>query len=278
MRVTKTAVAMLALSAAIGVPAAGAAKPKHPTTAPAVKPAVKSPVTYVFRGVVAAAPGAGASSLQLQINSGNKAAMLKMGALAGNGNIQPALLGPSTTLVNWNTQNQPLVDPALTSTIQVADPVAVTIVAAKNATLAQIFATPATRVDDFLLSSKPHGRLFLFDGKAVAVDTVAHTVTLNVQRTNWRAGYAMKTAGASSTLTFTYDPAKTTFVHWNQGKQQLFTPDKIVAGDHVTIRIIPNNYESHLSSLLVISAWRINDKEPMALVNKSIAANNTHKF
>jgi hypothetical protein len=278
MRVKKTAVAMLALSAAIGVPAAGAAKPKHPSTAPAAKPAVKAPVVYVFRGVVAVAPGAGAASLQLQINSGNKAAMLKMGALAGNGNIQPVALGPGTTLVNWNAQNQPFVDPALTATIQVADPVAVTIVGAKNATLAQLFATPAIRVDDYLLSSKPHGRLFLFDGKAVAVDTVAHTITLNVLHTNWRAGYAMKTAAAPSTLTFTYDPAKTTFVHWNHGKQQLFTPDKIVVGDHVTIRIIPNNYESHLASLQTIAPWRVNDHEPMALVMKTIAANNTHKF
>lgn len=275
MRVTKTAVAMLALSTAFGVPAANAAKPSHP----AAKPAVKPPVVYVFRGVLAAAPGAGASSLQLQINSGNKAAMLNLGALAGNGNIQPALLGPGTTMVNWNTSNQPAVDPALTSTMQVADPVAVTIVGTKTSTLADIFATPATRVDDFLLSSKPHGRLFLFDGKAVAVDTVAHTITLNVQRTNWRAGYAMKTAGATSTLTFTYDPTKTAFVHWNShGKQNLYTPDKIVAGDHVTIRIIPNNYESHLSSLLVISAWRINDHEPTASVTKTIATNNTHKF
>jgi len=278
MRVKKTAVAMLALSAAIGVPAAGAAKPKHPSTAPAAKPAVKPLETYVFRGVVAVAPGAGATQLQLQINSGNKAAMLKMGALAGNGNIQAIPVGPTTSMVSWGADNKPTINPNLTATIQVADPVAVTILGTKTATLAQLFGSTANRVDDYLLSTKPHGRLFLFNGKAVAVDTVAHTITVNVLHTNWRAGYAMKTAGAASTLTFTYDPAKTTFVHWNQGKQQLFTPDKIVAGDSVTIKIIPNNYESHLSSLLTIAPWRVNDHEPMALVMKSIAANNTHKF
>jgi len=255
---------------------AAAAKPKHPTTAPASKPAVKSPVVYVFRGVAAVAPGAGASTLQLQLNSGNKAAVLKLGASANS--IQTALFGPGTTLVNWNAQNQPFVDPALTSTIQVADPVGVTIVAPRNATLAQILATPATRVDDYLLSSKPHGRLFLFDGKALALDPVAHTITLDVQHTNWRAGFAMKSVGALSAETFAYDPAKTTFVHWNKGKQQLFTPDKIVVGDHVTLRIIMNNYDSHLSSLLATPAWRVNDHEPMALVMKAIAATNAHKL
>jgi hypothetical protein len=271
MHLKKTAAAVLALSAAIGVPAAGAAKPKHPS--PAVKPA---PVTYVFRGAVFAAPGAGATTVQVQINSGNKAATLKMGNLLANGNPSAVLLNASTNLVSWSADNKPLSNPNLAASIQVGDPVAVTIVGPRNATIAQLLALPATRVDDYVLSTKPHGRLFLFDGSAVGVDTVAHTITLNITKTNWRAGYALKSASASSTETFTYDPAKTMFVTWQHGKAHLVTPAQIVAGDHVTIKIFMVNYDSRLGSLLANPAWRVNLHEPAALVAHDIRTTSGH--
>jgi len=265
---------MLALSAAIGVPAAGAAKPKHPTQ-PAAKVAAKAPVTYVFRGVVAQAPGAGATQLYVQLNGGNKAATLKLGTIDNSTFI--VQMAPTTQLVSWSTTNVPTASPALATTMQVGDPVAVTIVGARNANITQLLTTAPTRIDDYVLSTKPHGRLFLFHGQAVSVDTVNHTVTVNVTKTNWRAGYALKRAAASPVETFKYDPSTTVFVHWTaKGKAQLLTPDKIVAGDNVTIKLFSTNYDMHLSSLLAISAWRVNDHEPMALVNKAIAQNNAH--
>jgi len=189
MRGIKTTAAMLALGATIGVPAAGAAKPKHPNGPPA-----KHAVVYVFRGVVAVAPGAGAASLQVQINAGNKVAVEKLGTLAGT--TSAIALAPNAKIVSWSVENEPLA--GATAGMQVGDPVAVTIVAPRGATFAQLLTTPATGVDDYLLSSKPHGRLFLFSGKAVGVDTTAHTITVDVTRTNWRANHALITRSISA--------------------------------------------------------------------------------
>src|SRR5579862_143529 len=158
MRGIKTTAAVLVLGAAIGVSAAAAAAPTHANAAPA-----KSPVTYVFRGVVAAAPGAGATSLQVQINAGNKVAVEKLGTLAGSVATLP--LAATARYVAWSAENKPLA--GATATMQVGDPVAVTVMGVNSSTFAQLIVTPAAIVNDYVLSSKPHGRMFLFDGKAV---------------------------------------------------------------------------------------------------------------
>jgi hypothetical protein len=284
MRTMKTAAAALALCAAIGVPAAGASKPKHPgnTNVPPTSQPAKGQVTYVFRGVVASAPtvtattststGAAAvtGSVQVQLNSGNKAAVLKLGTAADTFFTLP--LAPTTHIMSWSAENKPLVGTA--ATLQVGDPVALTIMGAKDATLAQLVATAPTRIDDYLLSSKPHGRMFLFAGSATAIDLVNHTITVNINKTNWRAGYALR--GASMTETFKWDPAKTTFVDFHNGKAKLFGAANVKVGDSVTVKIISENYDSVLSTLLNDSAWRINDHEPMVLVNKAITSTNGH--
>jgi hypothetical protein len=284
MRTMKTAAAALALCAAIGVPAAGASKPKHPgnnNTPPVSHPAPKGQVTYIFRGVVAATPVAPTAatsttapgtngSVQVQVNAGNKAAVLKLGAAADTFFTVP--LAPATQVMSWSAENKPVA--ATAASLQVGDPVALTIMGAKDATLAQLLATAPTRIDDYLLSTKPHGRLFLFQGTTAAIDMVNHTITVNIVKTNWRAGYALR--GASMTETFKWDPAKTTFVDFHGAKPHLFGAANVKVGDSVTVKIISANYDSALSTLLGDSAWRINDHEPMALVNKAIAGSNTH--
>lgn len=283
MRTMKTAAAALALCAAIGVPAAGASKPKHPgnnNTPPTSQ--AKGQVEYVFRGVVAAVPtvtatsststGAAAvtGSVQVQLNSGNKAAVLKLGAAADTFFTVP--LAPTTQVMSWSAENKPMA--ATAASLQVGDPVALTIMGAKDATLAQLVATAPTRIDDYLLSTKPHGRMFLFAGTTAAIDLVNHTITVNIDKTNWRAGYALR--GASMTETFKWDPAKTTFVDFHGTKAKLFGAANIKVGDRVTVKIISANYDSVLSTLLGNSAWRINDHEPMAMVNQTIAGTNAH--
>jgi hypothetical protein len=272
MRTMKTAAAALALCAAIGVPAAGASKPKHPgnSNPPASQPA-KGQVTYIFRGVVAAAPSATGTSLQVQLNSGNKAATLKLGTSAGSTSTVP--LAATTQVMLWSAENKPAPATSMTQ-VQVGDPVALTIMGAKDATLAQLVATVPTRVDDYLLSSRPHGRLFLFMGTTASVDLVNHTITLNITKTNWRAGYALR--GASTTETFKFDPVNTTFIDFKAGKAKLFGAANIRVGDRVTVKVFSPNYDSNLNTLLSTSAWRINDHEPMALVNKDIATANAH--
>lgn len=272
MRTMKTAAAALALCAAIGVPAAGASKPKHPgnSTPPASLSAAKGQITYIFRGVIAAAPVAGVTSVDVQLNSGNKAAVAKLGAAADTFFMVP--LAPSTHIMTWTAENKPVA--ASVTNLVVGDPVALTIVGAKDATLAQLVTTAPTRIDDFLLSSKPHGRMFLFEGNAASIDLVNHTITVNITKTNWRGAYALR--GASMTETFKWDPAKTTFVDFAGGKAKLFGAANVKVGDRVTVKIISENYDSVLSTLLNDSAWRINDHEPMALVNKAIVSTNGH--
>jgi hypothetical protein len=280
MRTMKTAAAALALCAAIGVPAAGASKPKHPGNNNPPTSQAKGQVEYIFRGTIAAAPVAAAASstpaaaamgsVQVQVNSGNKAAVLKLGAAADTYFSVP--LAATTQVMSWSAENKP--SAAAVATLQVGDPVALTIMGAKNATLAQLLATAPTRIDDYLLSTKPHGRLFLFAGTTAAIDLVNHTITVNIDQTNWRAGYALR--GASMTETFKWDPAKTTFVDFHAGKPKLFGAANVKVGDRVTVKIISANYDSVLSTLLGDSAWRINDHEPMALVNKTIAGTNSH--
>lgn len=274
MRGMKTAASLVAVGAALGVPAAGLAKqPKHPN--PTIKLATSHPqgmTEFVFRGVLAAVPAPGATSVQVQINAGNPAATAKLGTAAG---VTTSLaVSPTTAAMRWNTSATPLAS-SLTS-FQVGDPVAVTVWAPKKATLTQLIATPATRVDDYLYSTKPHGRLFIFFGNAVSVDTTAHTVTMNITKTNWRAGYAIRTAGASTTETFSYDPTKTVFLHWHNNKPHLLGPDKIVAGDALTIKVFSPTYDSKLSTLLTLPAWRVNDHEPMSAVTAAIAGANGH--
>jgi hypothetical protein len=275
MRVMKTAAATLALSAAIGVPAAAASQPKHPHQSAPAKAASKQE-TYVFRGVVALQPGAGAMQLYVQLNSGNHPAINKLGAIDNTTFI--VTLTPTTKLVSWSTTNQPSVNAALTSTMQVGDPVAITIVGSRDANITQLLSSGATRVDDYVLSSRPHGRLFVFHGPVQSVDTVNHTVVVNVTKYNWRAGVALKRGIGASTgaVTFRYDPTATTFVHWTKGKAHLLTPDMIRVGDPLTVKIFSSNYDMHLTSLAAIAAWRMNDHEPMALVTKAIAQSNAH--
>jgi hypothetical protein len=273
MRGFKTAASLIAVGAALGVPAAGVAKqPKHPSVKLTHPSHTRGLTEFVFRGVLAAVPAPGATTLQVQINAGNPAATAKLGTSAGT--TATLAVSAATSAMRWNATKTPLAS-SLTS-FQVGDPVAVTVWAPKNTALAQLLVTPASRVDDYLFSTKPHGRLFIFFGNAVSVDQTAHTVTMNVTKTNWRAGYAIRTAGASATQTFSYDASKTVFVHWRNNKPHLIGADKIAAGDALTIRVFSPTYDSKLSTLLALPAWRVNDHEPMSLLKSAIASANGH--
>jgi hypothetical protein len=272
----RIAAATMALGTSIAI-APGLAqankKPKHPNHKHAA-PTAKNPhsTKYIFRGVVVATPAVGATSVQVQIRSGNKAGVTLLGA---NPTVQTFQIGAGSAAFSWNAAGTAATPAALTSLLA-GDPVAVTVWAPKNATLTQLIATPATRVDDYLFSTKPHGRLFIFYGNAVSVDTTAHTVTLNISKMNWRAAYAIRTAGASTTETFSYDPTKTVFLHWSKNKPHLIGPDKIAAGDPLTIKVFSPTYDSKLSTLLTLPAWRVNDHESMTAVKAAIAGANGH--
>src|SRR5262249_49211052 len=118
--------------------------------------------------------------------------------------------------------------------IEAGDPIVVNVWARPRAALAELLATPARMVDDLADAARPNGGLFLFEGRAVAVDTTNHTVTIDVSYGNWRSLYAM--LGAPVRQTFTYG-ADTTFLHWDAGRPHLILATAITPGDVLTLRV-----------------------------------------
>ena len=140
------------------------------------------------------------------------------------------------------------------------DPVAVTVGGGSRWNLQQVTATPATRVDDVLNSSKPAGRLFIFVAKVVNNDPATGALTVNLVGGNWRAMHAF--AGQPVTQTFHYSTTTTVFLNFNgQGKAHLTNPTFAI-NQTVVIRVFSANYDSQTSSLLNLPAWRINAHEP----------------
>jgi hypothetical protein len=216
-------------------------------------------VHYTFRGVAVTAPGANATQLQVDVRGGNKVALRQ---LIGAGQPLIFTVGPKTRYVAEKQSGRPR--GSSSDRIQAGDPVVVNVWARPRAALAELLATPARMVDDVADASRPKGRLFLFEGRAVALDATAHTVTIDVSYGNWRSLYAM--LGAPVRQTFTYG-AETTFLHWESGKPHLILPTSIAAGDVLTLRVFSPIWNAPLATLESTVLWRINDHEPQSLID-----------
>jgi len=274
MRVLATTLALgTTVAVAPGIASAEKGHPRHHKEhQKTAKPAATHATKYVFRGVVMSAPGASATALPVQIRSGNPAALRLLGST--NPINTSFLVAATTQLFSWNAAGTASTQ-ALTANMLAGDPVAVTIFGPANATLASLMATPASRVDDVLNSTKPAGRMFIFVGKVVSTDAVS-ALTINVTGGNWRAMFALK--GQQPLQTFHFAPT-TVFLHWNhKGNAQLITPAAFHAGDTVTVRVFSSNFDSQLSTLLATPAWLINNHEPQALVQRDIRHHNDHKL
>src|SRR3954453_11183404 len=101
-------------------------------------------------------------------------------------------------------------------------------------------------VDDVAEANRPKVRLFLFEGRAVALDAAAHTVTIDVSYGNWRSLYTM--LGAPVRQTFNYG-GDTTFLHWEAGRPHLILPASIAAGDVLTLRGFSPVWNTPLATL-----------------------------
>jgi hypothetical protein len=273
MKAFRIAAATAALGASLAVvPGVASANKHHPNHQ--AKPAHAVALTkYVFRGVVAQAPAS--SAVQVLVQAGSPTAVQLLGST--NPQLITFNLAAGTQYYSWNSAGTAAAPIASTSLLA-GDPVAVTLYSAAGPvhnTLANLIAgTPATRVDDYLNSNKPAGRIFLFEGRAVSVDQAAQTVTMTVTKGNWRALYALK--GQPMTETFKYGPS-TVFLHWGpNGHPHMIPAANITAGDRVTIRVFSSNYDSRLSTLLSTPAWRINDHEPQSVIDRAISGSNAH--
>jgi len=275
MKAFRVAAVTLALGTSLAVaPGLANANKRHPghTNATPTGNAPAHTTKYVFRGIVVATPGAGATGVTVQVRSGNPAALKLEGTTAWYN--QTFAFAPTTQLFSWNTAGTSAT-PATSANLLAGDPVAVTIWGASKASLAQVLATPASRVDDVLNSTKPAGRMFIFVGQVVAADATAQAVTVNVVGGNWRSMFALR--GQATTQTFHWSATSTVFLNHAKGTRAV-TPATINTGDTVVIRIFSADYNNELSTLLNIPAWRISNHMPARLVQQEIRMHNQHKL
>jgi hypothetical protein len=219
--------------------------------------------TFVVKGLVAAAPGANATSVQMLVNTGNRPVANLLGTTYTPTNVTFPL-STTTTVYQWANDNKAKL--ATTSTLAVGDPIMLSIVAKRDTTWAQLVTMAASRVDDVQASTKPAGRFYFFTGKLVTVDNATGKITLSIEPSlsNWRARRAV---GQSTVQTFTYNAA-TAFIAFKNGKRMLFNEQlgMLKGGDRVTLRIFSQSFDARITSLTQIPVWRVHLKEPLASV------------
>jgi hypothetical protein len=251
--------------AALGLVAAASLVSAAPASAAGAKhhPGRYHTQMYIFKGTVAAVPTAESSTLQLTVTGGNRPALR---ALVGN-TASPLsfTVNGRTSYIAWTASargNAPAsADP---TTIKVGDPVHLRIRAQRGAPLSQLLLTPVRMVNDFAAAQKVTGRHFVFHGRAVAVDTTAKTITIDIRRGNWFALNAL--LGQPSLQTFHYDAA-TLFLSWNRRTPHSFDPAAIKFGDPITLRT-RGTFNTPLADLLAAPLYKVNDHESLRSLNK----------
>jgi hypothetical protein len=254
----KTSLAALGLIAAaslVSTAPASAATANH-------QPARFGGQLYIFRGTVAALPSAESSTLQITVTGGNRPALR---ALVGNTASPLAFtVDARTSYIAWTASargNAPSsTDP---NTVKVGDPVHLRILARHGAPLSRLLVRPVRMVNDFAAAQKVTGRLFVFHGRAVAVDTTAKTITIDIRRGNWFALNAL--LGQPSLQTFHYDAA-TLFLAWNRRTPHSFDPASIRFGDPITLRT-RGTFATPLADLLAAPLYKVNDHESLRSLN-----------
>jgi hypothetical protein len=246
-----TALGLVAAASMVSVAPAAAASAHH-------HPARDAGQLYIFKGTVAAAPVPGATSLQVTVTGGNRPALR---ALIGNTASPLAFaVDAHTSYIAWSASargNAPAsTDP---TTLKVGDPVHLRILARHAAPLARLLTKPVRMVNDFAAAQQVSGRIFVFHGRALAVDPVAKTITIDVRHGNWFALNAM--LGQPTTQTFHYDAA-TLFLAWHRRTPHAFDPAAIKPGDPITLRT-RGTFATPLADLLAAPLYKINDHESL---------------
>jgi hypothetical protein len=245
---------LAALAAAATMSLVGAA-PAGAATAKAHAPFAGR--LYIVSGTIAAAPAASPTSLSVQVSGGNRAALR---ALIGNESDPLTFaVNARTSYVAWTASTRGNAPSASTAdAMKVGDPVHLRIRARAHATLANLVARPVRIVNDFAAAQRVTGRHFVFEGKAVAIDTTAMTITIDVKHGSYAALNAL--LGQSATQTFHYDPA-TLFISWTGRTPHAYLATQIKPGDRITLRTRAGG-KTPLATLLAAPLWKVNDREP----------------
>ena len=207
--------------------------------------------TYVFNGRLLADAGS-STSLYVDINGGNRPALKK---LVGQSDNQYFAVDSGTQFLRWS-HGVPTV--VAESNLVAADIVSVQVRAARDASLAQIEATPASRVADRGPTPGHAGKpLWLFVGSLNA-PAANGKVTIHVQSGNWLA--LRKMLGQPQDQSFSYG-ARTIFILWRSGVPTVVSPSQLRVGDRISIRIRAPRADS-LQQAEQVPASHIGDHEP----------------
>lgn len=192
--------------------------------------AVNGPKTveFTFTGRLLADPASNATSISVDVKTGNRAALQK---LVGNSRNQTFAVDADTEFLLWSGGRPSVVTvDALTA----GDLVTVHVRAAKDSSMVQVAATPAQVVADRGLNpGRPHQALWLFRGTLNGPATTS-TLSLHVLDGNHRALRSM--LGAPVDETFTYD-SHTVFVLWQGRVPTVISATQLQAGDRVSVRV-----------------------------------------
>jgi hypothetical protein len=205
---------------------------------------------FSFGGTLLAAPGANATSVSVQVETGNRPALR---ALIGASQNQVFTLDSSTEIL---IASHGVPHAGSTADLQAGDDITVRIRAAGGSSLQQIESQPSASVTD---RAAPHanGPLWLFIG-TVAGPQSGGTIALHVTSGNWKALQAM--LGQSLDQSFTYD-SSTIFLLWQGRVPKVIDPSQLKAGDRITVRIRAPRTDS-LAQVEATPANHVGDHEP----------------
>ncbi len=205
---------------------------------------------FTFRGELLAAPAPDATSLSVQVETGNRRALR---ALIGASQNQVFTIDTDTEIL-ISAQGVPHVGSV--ADLQPGHYVTVRIRAAGGSTLQQIESTPAAAAAD-TAAPGAHRPLWLFVG-TVAGPQSGGTIALHVTSGNWKALQAM--LGQPLDQTFAYDSG-TIFLLWQARVPTVIDPSELKAGDRITIRIRAPHGDS-LAQVETVPAAHVGDHEP----------------
>jgi hypothetical protein len=203
---------------------------------------------FQFRGYLL---GASSTSVQLQVEGGNRPALRKM---LGQSQNQSFTLGSGTEILVWR-KGIPTVGNV--TNLDKGDWVQVNVRAPKGSTLAEIAATPAGIVGDHLKPGHPKFPLFLYVGTVAGPQAGGH-IALHVTAGNRLA--LRSVLGQSPDQMFTYDD-DTIFLLWQGKVPTVIDASQLKAGDRITIRIRAPR-RSTLAQVEATAAKHVGDHEP----------------
>jgi len=205
---------------------------------------------YSFAGELTATPGANATSLSVQVETGNRPALR---ALIGQSQDETFALGSGTEIL-IGQHGVPHV--GSTADLQSGEWVTLRIHAPAGSSLQTVAATPAGTVSE---SAAPGANLplWLFIG-TVAGGQAGGKVSMNVDSGNWKALHAL--LGQPLAQAFTYDTG-TIFLLWQGRVPTVIDPSQLKAGDKITVRIRAPRGAS-LAQVEATPARHVGDHEP----------------